>query len=83
MEALEQYEKGKLLSNKFPGNYFGVSMTAMQMIEEGAIPADQIPIYLEKAEQNIDQSLRIAPTRMDYQSAKNIIKDYKKKYHLM
>lgn len=82
-EAIEQYEKGKLLSNKFPGNFFGVSMTAMQMIEEGAIPADQIPFYLEKAEQNIDQSLRIAPTHLDYLSAKNIIGDYKKKYQVV
>ena len=82
-EALEQYEKGKLLSNKFPGNFFGVSMTAMQMIEVGAIPADQIPFYLEKAEQNIDQCLRIAPTHLDYLSAKNIIGDCKKKYHVV
>jgi len=81
-EALEQFEKGKLLSNKFPGNFFGVCMTAMQMIELGAIPADQIPFYLEKAEQNIDQCLRIAPTHLDYQRAKNIIGDYKKKYHV-
>ena len=82
-EALEQYEKGKLLSNKFPGNFFGVSMTAMQMIELGAIPADQIPFYLEKAEQNIDQCLRIAPIHLDYLSAKNTIGDYKKKYHVV
>lgn len=82
-EALEQYEKGKLLSNKFPGNFLGVSMTAMQMVEVGAIPADQFPFYLEKAEQNIDQCLRIAPTHPDYLSAKNIIGDYKKKYHVV
>ena len=81
-EALEQFEKGKLLSNKFPGNFLGVSMVAMQMIEAGAIPKDQIPFYLEKAEQNIDQCLRIAPIHPDYLNAKNIIGEYKKKYHV-
>lgn len=81
-EALEQFEKGKLLTNNFPGNYFGVSMTAMQMIEVGAIPKDQFPFYLEKAEQNIDQCLRIAPTNPDYQRSKIIIGEYKKKYHV-
>jgi tetratricopeptide (TPR) repeat protein len=81
-EALEQYEKGKLLSNKFPGNFLGVSMTAMQMIEIGAIPKDQFPFYLEKAEQNIDQCLRIAPTNPDYQRSKIVIGEYKEKYHV-
>ena len=82
-DALEQYEKGKLQSRIFPGNFFGVSMTAMQMIEVEAIPKDQIPYYLEKAEQNIDQCLRIAPTRQDYLGAKTIIGEYKKKYHVV
>jgi tetratricopeptide (TPR) repeat protein len=81
-EALEQFEKGKLLTNKFPGNYFGVSMTTMHMIEVGAIPRDQIPFYLEKAEQNINECLRIAPTLLDYLEAKNIIRDYKSKYRV-
>jgi tetratricopeptide (TPR) repeat protein len=81
-EALENYEQGKLLSKKFPGNFFGVSMTAMQMIEVGAIPKDQIRFYLEKADQNIDECLRIAPMHLDYLEAKNIIRDYKKKYHV-
>lgn len=81
-EALEQFEKGKLLTNKFPGNYFGVSMTAMQMIEVGAISKDQFPFYLEKAEQNIDQCLQIAPANPDYQRSKIIIREYKKKYHV-
>lgn len=81
-EALEQFEKGKLKTKKFPGNFFGVSMTAMQMIEVGAISKDQIPYYLEKAEQNIEECLRIAPTHLDYLNAKKIIRDYKKKYHV-
>jgi len=81
-EALEQFEKGKLLTDRFPGNFFGVSMTAMQMIELGAIPRDQIPFYLEKAEQNIDECLRIAPTHLDYLNAKKITRDYKKKYYV-
>lgn len=82
-EALEQYEQGKLQSSKFPGNFLGVSMTAMQMIEVGTIPTDQVPFYLEKAEQNIDQCLRIAPTHQDYLTAKNIIGEYKKKFHVV
>lgn len=81
-EALEQFEKGKLLANNFPGNFFGVSMTVMQMIEVGAISKDRIPVYLEKADQNIDECLRIIPANLDYQNAKNIIKGYKKKYHV-
>ena len=81
-EALEQFEQGKLVTNKFPGNFFGVSMTAMQMIEVGAISKDQIPYYLEKAEQNVDECLRIVPTHLDYLNAKKIIGDYKKKYHV-
>ncbi len=79
-EALEQFEKGKLLSKQFPGNFLGVSMVTMQMISVGAIPLDQIPFHLDKADQNIDQCLRIAPTNPEYRSAKNIIRDYKKKY---
>jgi tetratricopeptide (TPR) repeat protein len=81
-EALEQFEKGKLITDIFPGNFLGVSMTAMQMIELGTIPKDQIPSYLEKAEQNINECLRIAPTDLEYINAKNIIKDYKKKYRV-
>ena len=81
-EALEQFEMGKLLTSKFPGNYFGVSMTIMQMIEVGAISMDQFPFYLEKAEQNIDQCLRIAPTNPLYHRTKIIIGEYKKKYHV-
>ena len=82
LEALEQFEKGKLLSKKFTGNYLGVSMTAMQMIEVGAIPEDQIPLYLEKAEQNIDECLRIVPNHPDYLETKNKIREVKKKYHV-
>jgi tetratricopeptide (TPR) repeat protein len=82
-EALEQFERGKLVTNQFPGNFLGVSMVTMQMIEIGAIPKDQIPFYLEKADQNIDQCLRIAPTHLDYINAKKIIGEYKKKYHMV
>jgi tetratricopeptide (TPR) repeat protein len=82
-EALEQFEKGKLVMNKFPGNFFGVSMVAMHMIEIGAIPKDQIPFYLEKAKQNIDQCLLIAPTNPDYQRTKIIIGEYENKYRVI
>jgi len=57
-------------------------MTSMQMIEVGAISKDQIPFYLEKADQNIDECLRIAPMHLNYLEAKNIIRDYKRKYHV-
>ena len=82
-EALEQFEKGKLFAKNLPGNFFGVSMTAMQMIELGVIPKDEIPFYLEKADQNIDQCLRLAPTNPDYQQSKIIIGEIKKKYHVV
>ena len=78
-EALAQFEKGKRLSSQFPGNFLGVSMTIMQMIERGAIPEDQISQCLERAEQNIDECLRIAPNHADYLSAKSMIRGYKKK----
>ena len=78
-EALEHFEKGKLVTDKFPGNYMGISMVTMQMIEKGVIPGDQIQFYLEKADQNIDQCLRIAPTNPNYQRAKIIIGEYTKR----
>lgn len=81
-EALEHFEKGKLHANGFPGNFLGVSMTAMQMIELGAIAGDQIPFYLGRAEQNIDECLRIAPSHHDYLRAKEIIRDYRRKHHV-
>ena len=81
-EALEQFEKGKLITKRFPGNFLGVSMTVMQMIEVGAISEDQIPCYLDKAERNIDQCLRIAPTHLDYLRAKSMIRDYKRQYRV-
>lgn len=79
-EAMEQFEKGTSLSKNFAGNFLGISMTAMQMIEGGAIPKDRIPFYLEKAEKNSDVCLRIAPTHLDYLRARNAIRDYKKRY---
>jgi tetratricopeptide (TPR) repeat protein len=82
-EALEQFDMGKSFSSKFPGNFLGVSMTLMQMIEVGVVPKDQIPFYLEKADQNIDVCLRIAPTHQDYLEAKKIIGDYKRKYNVL
>lgn len=82
-EALKQFEKGKLLSKQFPGNFLGVSMVTMQMIEVGAIPKDQIQSFLEKADQNINQCLQIAPTHLEYINAKKIIGEYKKKYQVV
>jgi hypothetical protein len=79
-EALDQFEQGKLLTKKHPGNYFGVCMTVMQMIGSGAVPKDQIGYYLEKAEINVDECLRIAPTRQDYRTARQLIGDFKKRY---
>lgn len=82
MEALEQFEKGKNVSREIPGNFLGVSMTCMQMIEVGAIPKDQIRPYLIKADQNIDECLRIAPANSDYMNAKQVIRNYFQRYHV-
>ena len=81
-EALEQFEKGKLVATRFPGNFFGVSMVSMHMIATGAIPKDQVPVYLDKAEQSINECLRMAPSNQDYQRAKTIITEYKKEYRV-
>ncbi len=81
-EALDQFEKGKLVAPNFSGNYFGVSMVTMHMIELGMVPKDQIPFYLRRAEMNIDECLRIAPKHLEYLEAKNIIREYKNKYQV-
>jgi tetratricopeptide (TPR) repeat protein len=81
-EALEQFEQGKLITDKVAGNFLGVSMVTMHMIAVGEIPENQIPFYLEKADQNIDECIRIAPTNLEYLNAKNIISDYKKRYNV-
>jgi tetratricopeptide (TPR) repeat protein len=80
-DALEQFEKGKIITTKFSGNFFGVSMVSMQMIELGMIPKEQIPIFLSKAEMNIEECLRLAPNHSDYLLAQNIIREYKNKHH--
>ena len=80
-EALEQFERGKLLTRKYPWNFFGVCATTMQMIEIEAISEDQIALHLEKAEKNLDQCLRIAPTEQDYLAVKNKIRELREKHH--
>jgi hypothetical protein len=78
--ALEHFERGKLAAKDvFPGNYFGVSMTLMQMIEVGAVARDELAAALQRAEENIDVCLGMVPWQPDYQKAKKIIQDYKKK----
>jgi tetratricopeptide (TPR) repeat protein len=81
-EALEKFERGKFFTNKVPGNYFGICMTLMQMVESGAISSTMIPFYLHRAEENIDECLRIAPTNVDYINSKKVILEYKKKYQV-
>ena len=53
----------------------------VQMIEIQAIPEDQIPVYLERAEVNIAACLRIAPTEQDYLAVKRGIGEYRKRHN--
>jgi tetratricopeptide (TPR) repeat protein len=79
LKALEFYEKGKLITHEYPSNFFGVSMTLMQMIEVGAIPKNQIRLALRNAEKNLELCLLISPSQEDYIEAMKIIQDFKRK----
>jgi tetratricopeptide (TPR) repeat protein len=79
-EALEQFEKGKRQSTELSGNFLGVSTTIMQMIEFNAVAEDQISTNLDRAEENINECIRISPTESDYLNLKNEIDKYRKKY---
>jgi len=80
MEALQIFEKGKTLFPEIPSFYLGISMVTMQYIELRLISPDQIPDYLQKAETNINECLRLAPDNYEYIHAKEIIEEYKHKY---
>ena len=81
-QALAQFEKGKMVTHEFPWNFMGVSMTLMQMIEEGQVPEEEIKYALGMAEKNLQACLLISPTQPDYVTAMQIIQDYKKKYNV-
>ena len=77
-EAIEQFEKGQLLGNILPGNYFGVAATIMQMLEKDLIPKKDIKDQLLLAEKNIKECLRISPNEQDYKDVHQIIIEKKK-----
>jgi len=77
-QALEQFEKGKTITHEYPSNFFGVSMTLMQMIEVGAIPEDQIRLTVRNAEKNLEICLLISPKEQDYVEAMKVIQEFKK-----
>lgn len=78
-KALEQFEKGKMVTHEFTWNFLGVSMTIMQMIETGAIPEDQITLAVAMAEKNLKACLLINPKEQDYLNAMKGVQDFKKK----
>ena len=81
-EALEIFEKGKNTFPKIPTFYFGISMVTMQFVELRLISTEQISDYLHKAEVNINECIRLAPENYNYIDAKEIIEEYKFKYHV-
>lgn len=81
-EALEQFRQGQRVSGEITGNYFGASMTIMQMIEVGEISAEQIPQWLLIAEKELEQALRIDPTCQDYHDVMRVVREYKKKHNV-
>jgi len=77
--ALQQYEKGILVSGEFPWNYFGRAMTLMHMIEIGAIPESKIGLALALADKDVQSCLLICPNERDYKDALRVIREYRKK----
>ena len=77
-EAIEQFEKGKVLANYLPGNYFGITLTILEMIEKGLIPNNQIKQELIRAESNVKECLRIFPNEKDYLNIYKLIVEKKK-----
>jgi tetratricopeptide (TPR) repeat protein len=80
-EALLQFEQGQLVTHEYPSNLLGISMTLMQMVMTGAIPADQIASAVERAEKSIQACLLIAPSDPNYLAALRQVQDYKRKYN--
>ncbi len=81
-KALEQFEKGKMVTHEFTWNFLGASMTIMQMIETGAIPEDQMAMAIAKAEKDLQACLLISPREQDYLNALQGIQDFKKKHNI-
>ena len=81
-QALEQFERGKMITHEYPSNFLGVSMTLMQMVEEGAIPENQIRLTVRNAEKNLEVCLLISPGGQDYVEAMKAIQELKRKHNL-
>lgn len=78
--ALELFESGKLITHEYPSNFFGVSMTLMQMIELGEIPKNQIKFALRNAEKNLELCLLISPSQGDYLEAMKAVQIFKQRF---
>ena len=81
-QALEYFEKGKMITHEYPSNFFGVSMTLMQMIEMGEIPENQIRLAVRNAEKNLEVCLLISPREQDYLEAMKVIQEFKRKHNI-
>ncbi len=82
LKALEQFEKGKMISHEFTWNFLGVSMTIMQMLETGTVPKDQFTRAVKYAEKNLEVCLLLAPHEQDYLDAMRGIQDFKKRHNI-
>jgi hypothetical protein len=81
-EALQHFEQGQLVTHEYPSNLLGISMTLMQMVVTGAIPAAKIPATVARAEKCVRACLLIAPNDPVYLDALKEIQDYKQKHNL-
>ncbi|MCB9419758.1 MAG: hypothetical protein H6667_08135 [Ardenticatenaceae bacterium] len=60
-KALKEFRMGMPVTHEFPWNFFGASMTLMQMVEKGHVPEDQILATILEAENFLKICLLIDP----------------------
>ena len=80
LEALEEFERGKMITHLFPGNFLGAGMTFMRMVVTGALSKHRIELAIMYAEMNLNACLLISPGNQDYLGAMAVIQEYKEKY---
>jgi tetratricopeptide (TPR) repeat protein len=79
-KALEQFEQGTRIAPNIPGNFLGISMTLMQMVERHIIPKDQTRMYLDRAIYYMQECVRLAPGEKDYWYILEQIKQAQKRH---
>ena len=67
---------------EFPWNFFGASMTLMQMIKTGAIPEGQVELAVTRAEKNLEACLLTTPREQDYLDMMVAIQDFRKSHSI-